>query len=58
MAAENVPEHVRGELLSGQGRAALAGGGLVEGDAGFDRVVAEPPAGAGREHCLADPGLR
>jgi hypothetical protein len=41
-----VPEHMRGELLGGQGRAALAGG-LVDGDARFDCVVAEPPAGAG-----------
>ena len=40
---------MRGELFGGQGWAVLASDGLVEGDARFDGVVAEVPAGAGGE---------
>jgi hypothetical protein len=36
-------------VQGGQGQAALACGFLVDGDARFDRVVAEAPAGPGGE---------
>src|SRR6266540_1045603 len=47
-----VPESVRCHVLVSEGRAMLFGALLVNGDAAFNGVVAEAPAGAGGEQRL------
>lgn len=52
-----VPQHVRGDVLGRERRAAIPGGCDVEGDASLNGVGAEPAPGAGREQRISsEPG--
>ena len=48
-----MPEGVHGHVLGGERRAGVRGFGDVVGDAMFDGVAAEGPAGDGREQRVA-----